>query len=123
MVITADNFLSLQVAAWLVTASAVVALLWRLARRVQPMWLRVFVRAAVITLCFVPLPHILMFTEEGARAGILIVTPLWYALFRAIADGIFPGAGVVLLFWLIATYFLWVAGMSICRLLGRTNAA
>lgn len=123
MIITADNFFSLQVAAWLATAGMVVALAWRMARRVQPMWLRVFVRAAVVTLCFAPLPNILMFTEEGAKAGILIITPLWYALFSVLAKGTVVGTVIVLFLWLVATYFFWVVGMSVHHLFRKHPAA
>ena len=111
MVITADNFLSWQVAVWFAAASLVVALAWLVTRRVQPMWLRVFFRAAVVALCFAPLPHLVMFMEEGAKAGVLVVTPLWYALFRSVAEGALLGVGVVVILWLVFTYFLWVAGM------------
>ena len=123
MAITADNFFSWQVAAWLAAASVVVALAWLVTRRIQAMWLRVFFRAAVVALCFVPLPHLLMFMEEGAKAGVLVVTPLWYALYRSVADGALLGTGVVVILWLVVTYFLWVAGMSIHRLFRRSHAA
>lgn len=121
MVISADNLFSFPVVAWLAAAIVVVIVAWLLTVRVQTMWLRVFVRAAVVTFCFAPLPHLLMFMEEGGKAGGWIITPLWYALFRSIADGAFWGVGVVLISWVVVTYFLWVAGMSIPRLFRRNH--
>ena len=121
MAISADNFFSWQVAAWFAAAGVVVTLAWLVTRRVPAMWLRVFVRAACIALCFAPLPHVLMFTEEGAKSGAWMITPLWYALFRSVIDGAFLGSGIVVILWLMPTYFLWVAGMSIHHL--RRGAA
>ena len=76
----------------------------------------VFYRASVIALCFTPVPHILMFLEEGAKAGVIIVTPLWYALYCVIAEGVLPLIGIVVVIWFVATYALWVVGMSIHHL-------
>src|SRR3954466_15195266 len=103
MTITADNFFSWHVAAWFAGASLVVALAWLATRRIQAVWLRVFVRAGIVALCFGPLPHLLMFMEEGAKARVLIITPLWYALFRSIADDSLLEAGIVLILWLVVT--------------------
>ena len=123
MTITADNFFSWPVAAWFAVGMMLAVTAWRLMVRMDVMWQRVFFRAGVIALCFVPLPHLLMFAEEGAKAGILVITPLWYALFRSIAEGALLGVGFVLILWLIITYFVWVLGMCLHRLFRRGHAA
>lgn len=120
MIITAANFISWPVAAWLGVAGMLVMLAWWKTNGVQPPWLRVFYQASVMALCFTPVPHILMFLEEGARAGVIIVTPLWYAFYCAVVQGVLPLIGIVLTIWFVATYCLWVAGMTIHHLVRGT---
>src|SRR5712671_154376 len=70
-------------------------------------------------LLFWTFPALEMFTQTISRS--VAVVPLWYALFCSIRHAALLGTGVVLLFWLISTYFLWVAGMSIHQLFRRST--
>ena len=109
-------------ALWFSAGALVVALVWLATARVQVFWQRVFFRAAAIALCFAPLPALEMFTE-AAMAGYVAIVPLWYVLFWTIAHGAFLGLAIALIVWLVAAYLLWVVGMSIHRLLRRSDAA
>ncbi len=121
MTVTAENFFSWPVAAWLTAGAVIVATAWLATSRMQVTWQRVFVRAAVFTLCFTPLPALELFTE-AALAGHLAIIPLWYALFWAITHGAVVATAAALMAWLILAYFLWVGGMSVSHLLGRHRA-
>ena len=54
--------------------------------------------------------------------GGVAVVPLWHALFWSIGHGAFLGLAVASIVWLIPTYVLWVAGMSIHHLFRNGRA-
>ena len=112
MTITVDTFFSWPVAGWFAAGALTVAFVWLATARVQIIWQRVFLRAAVIALCFAPLPALQMFAE-GALPGSVAITPLWYALFWSLWHGAIVAAIVTLFIWVVMAYLLWVAGMSI----------
>jgi hypothetical protein len=121
MTITSANLFSWPVAVWLGVSALVIAAVWLTTARVRAMWQRVFCRAGVIALCLTPLPALEMFTE-AAVGGFVAVVPLWYALFWSITHASVLGVVFAFIVWLGVAYVVWVAGMSIHRLLGRANA-
>ena len=118
MTISADNFLSWPVVLWFCLGAIIVAAVWLATKGVQVMWRRVFFRAAVVALCFAPLPSLEMF-GEGAMGGYIAVVPLWCVLFWSITDGVIGGVAFAIILWLFATYLFWVVGMSIHHLFRR----
>lgn len=122
MTITADNVFSWPVTLWFGASVIIIAVMWLASVRVQVIWQRVFLRAAVIALCFTPLPALEMFTE-AAMGGFIAVVPLWYALFWSITHASVLGVVLAFSVWLVVAYVVWVAGMSIHRLFGGANAA
>jgi hypothetical protein len=112
MVITAENIFSWAVAIWVVVALLAVAGIWYATRRVRVSWQRTFFRAGMIALCFTPLPSIGVF----ALMDPVGIVPLWWVLASAIRQGALFGLAVGLVVWLVASYVLWVAGMTIHHL-------
>lgn len=109
MVITAENIFSWLVGIWLVVALSAVAAVWRATKRVRVSWQRAFFRAGVATLFFTPVPSIGVF----ALVDPVGIIPLCWVLLSAIREGELLGLALAFVAWLIASYFLWVAGMSI----------
>jgi hypothetical protein len=122
MTITSDNFFSWPVAVWFGAGAISIALAWFLTARAQVMWQqRVFFRAAVIALCFTPLPALEMFTE-AAMGGRIAIIPLWYVLLHSFLHGVLLVALVALIPWLVVTYVFWVARMSMHHAFSRKHA-
>lgn len=118
MTISAENLFTWPVGLWLVIGGSIVTLIWLATMRVHIIWQRVFFRTAIIALCFTPLPTLEMFTE-AAMAGTIVIVPLWYVLFWSIIHGNTFVFGVSFVIWLVVSYFLWVAGMSIHQFVVR----
>jgi len=120
--ITFDTLLSWRMAAWLGGGVAAFVLTWMITRRVQILWQRVLLRAGALALAFTPSWYI---TGQMLTAMIPVPPPLvpaWYLVVLAVSEGA-PGylllAGIPIA---IATYVLWVGGMSVHHLLGRSHA-
>jgi hypothetical protein len=112
MTISSENIFSWQATLWILGGAHIVAATWSVTVREKPVWKRIFVRAAAIAFCFIPLPHPEMFTMAGA-AGYVAVIPLWYVLPISLLLPSIPLLVICLSVWLVAAYVFWVAGMSI----------
>ena len=119
MVITAQNIWSWPVALWLVLGVAVVVAVWRVSKLIRVAWQSTFFRAAAVALCFTPLPSPGVF----ALTDPIGIIPLWWVLLSAIREGALLASALVLLAWLVAAYFLWVAGMSIHHVFRRRHVS
>ena len=119
--ITSDTLLSWPMAAWLIIGVAVFVAAWRITRGVGIMWQRVLLRAGVLALVFTPSWFItgeMLTAEFPVRAPLV---PAWYLVVRAVTDGA-PGYLLCAVVPVgIATYLLWVGGMSVHHLLGRNR--
>ena len=111
-------------AAWLVVGVAVCAVAWRITRRIGIMWQRVLLRAFVLALAFTPSRFItgeMLTAEFGAGPAPLV--PAWYLVVRAVTDmspGFLICAAIPVA---VSTYLLWVGGMSLHHLFGRSYRA
>ncbi len=122
MTITSENFFSWQVSVWLGASGIIIAAVWFATARVRVVWQRVFFRAAMMALCFTPVPALQMFIEIP-MTGYWAVVPLWYVLFWSITHGTLFGVFVAFSVWLIVTDVFWVAGLSFHHLSGRSQSA
>ncbi len=117
MEITWNTLLSWRMAAWFIIGFAVCWAAWKLTRQVDIMWQRVFLRSAVLALTFTPS---FLITAEMLTAfvpGRAPVVPAWYLVVRAVTHQA-PGHLICALIPVsIATYLLWVAGMSLHHLI------
>ena len=117
MTITSDHMYSWPVALWLLVGIALSVVTWRLTGRVKVVWQRAFLRACVIALCFTPTPSPGVF----ALTDPIGIIPVWSVLFWAVTSGTLVALGIAFIEWLVATYLLWVAGMSVQRVFRRFN--
>ena len=122
MMITSDTLFTWPIATWLAIGIAVAVMAWRMTRRVTIMRQRVLLRAAVLALVFTPSWLISgeMLTAEFPVSAPLV--PAWYLILRAVTD-LAPGYLLCAVIPVaVATYLLWVGGMTLHHLLGRRRA-